>query len=104
MSDSLAKLTSEIFAKHLHSRFKLASGEPSMELLLTTVDERQSSPQIESFSLIFRGPRTPQLPQKIYRLEHEELGAFDIFLTPVGADQDGVSYEAVFNRVRKEGK
>jgi hypothetical protein len=36
------------------------------------------------------------LPQRIYRLEHDELGALDLFLVPIGRDDSGVRYEAVF--------
>jgi len=48
------------------------------------------------FSLVFRGPREPVLPQRIYRFEHEGLGAFEIFIVPIGADESGMQYEAVF--------
>jgi hypothetical protein len=51
----------------------------------------------EPFSLVFRGPVTPVLPQKIYRLEHPTRGSLDIFIVPVGRDRDGVHYEAIFN-------
>jgi hypothetical protein len=44
------------------------------------------------FSLVFRGGPNPPLPQRIYRVEHEQLGALEIFLVPIGAD----SYQAVF--------
>ena len=104
MSDSLSQLTSKVFAQHQHSRFKTASDGVAMELVLTTVVERHSAPNIESFSLVFSGPRTPQLPQRIHRMEHEQLGALEIFLTPIGADADKVTYEAVFNRLRKDTK
>jgi len=46
------------------------------------------------FTLVFVADDARVLPQKIYRLEH---GALDIFLVPVGKDNSGVSYEAVFN-------
>jgi hypothetical protein len=32
------------------------------------------------------------LPQRIFRLEHAELGAFELFLVPIGPGE----YEAVF--------
>jgi hypothetical protein len=50
----------------------------------------------EQFSLHLRGPRTPALPQRIYRLEHAQLGALDLFLVPIGRDGSGMTYEAVF--------
>lgn len=48
------------------------------------------------FTLTFVGPLAPVLPQRIYRLEHDGMGAFEIFLVPVGPDSDGMQYEAVF--------
>lgn len=53
--------------------------------------------QREAFSIVFRGPAEPVLPQKIYTLEHAKLGRFDLFLVPIGPDSSGMRYEAVFN-------
>jgi hypothetical protein len=49
------------------------------------------------FSLVFRGGPDPPLQQRIYCLEHEQLGALDLFLVPLGPDAAGQRYEAVFN-------
>ena len=48
------------------------------------------------FTLLFRGPVDPFLPQRTYRLEHGELGTLDVFLVPIGPDSEGMRYEAVF--------
>jgi hypothetical protein len=48
------------------------------------------------FSLFFRGRTAPLLPQATYSLSHPELGELDLFLVPIGADDDGVRYEAAF--------
>jgi hypothetical protein len=37
------------------------------------------------------------MPQRIYRLQHEELGQLELFLVPIGPDADGMCYEAVFS-------
>lgn len=49
------------------------------------------------FSLTFlaRDPRI--LPQSLYRMEHQELGAITIFLVPAAKDAAGVTYVATFN-------
>ena len=49
------------------------------------------------FSIVFRGPLEPVLPQRIYRFEHDELGSFELFIVPIGPDESGMQYEAVFN-------
>jgi len=50
----------------------------------------------EPFSILFRGPWDPILPQRIYSVEHAELGRFDLFLVPLEPDDSGARYEAVF--------
>ena len=51
----------------------------------------------EPFSLMFRGPKNFVLPQCIYSLEQETLGTAAIFLVPIGPDEMGQCYEAIFN-------
>lgn len=48
------------------------------------------------FTLVFRGPAEPMLPQQIYPLTHDELGPLDLFLVPIGPDQVGMRYQAAF--------
>lgn len=50
----------------------------------------------QPFSLTFEAPPAPALPQRIYRLEHPQLEAMDIFLVPVARTATGLHYEAVF--------
>jgi hypothetical protein len=103
MSDPLDKLNSKIFAEQLHTNFKVHAGDAArLTLELSEVNERQTQPKVEAFSLLFRGPQAPRLAQQIHRFEHEKLGAFDLFLTAVGADEEGTTYEVVFHRLRKK--
>ncbi len=50
----------------------------------------------QQFSLLFRGPTAPQLSQGLWALEHDEMGELALFLVPLGADDKGPRYEAVF--------
>jgi hypothetical protein len=34
----------------------------------------------------------------------DEIGAFELFIVPIRRDDQGFSYEAVFNRMRQEGQ
>ena len=61
--------------------------------------QNQAQPRGESFSLIFRAPAGPALDQGTYGMEHERLGAFDLFVVPKPADHQGCYLEAVFNRI-----
>lgn len=101
MEMELEKLNAGTFAEHLHTRFTTQVGGARIELELSAVTERELSPRLEAFSLVFRGPARPYLPQQIHRLEHDKLGALSIFLTAIEGDADSISYEAVFNRLRK---
>jgi hypothetical protein len=100
----LDKLTHADFAAHLHSRFRIRQGSAlplEVELIeATPLRQRASpggqSPRREPFSLLFRGPASPWLPQCIYPLEHAQLGTLDLFLVPVGPDEHGMRYEAIF--------
>jgi hypothetical protein len=48
------------------------------------------------FSLVFRGGPDPPLRQRVYRVEHDRFGQLDLFLVPLGPDEAGQRYEAVF--------
>jgi uncharacterized protein DUF6916 len=50
----------------------------------------------EPFSIVFRGPLEPLLPQRSYPFEHDELGSFELFIVPIGPDEAGMQYQAVF--------
>ena len=97
MSD---QLTHADFQQRLHSRFRLEreGGDP-VDLELADVSELRTTRRQEMFSIFFRGPAEFVLPQSIYRLEHETLERCELFLVPIGRDSNGVTYEAVFNRV-----
>ena len=47
----------------------------------------------KSFSLLFTVEDGIDLPQRIYRVSHEELGDVDLFMVPLGGGQ----LESVFN-------
>ncbi len=79
-------------------------GEP-VPLKLVEVNQRRSRPrdsaaQGEAFSLLFGGPGTRFLPQKLYSFAHEIMGRFPLFIVPVGRDATTFHYEAVFSRIQ----
>jgi hypothetical protein len=95
----LDKLTKESFEPITGSVFTVRLGEDAtMALQLTAVagNGLKGAASREQFSLHFRGPATPALAQRIYRLEHPHLGALEIFLVPIRKDSAGMIYEAVF--------
>lgn len=49
------------------------------------------------FSLVFLTVEKVVLPQQIYRVENEAMGEIQLFLVPIGQDEKGTRYEALFN-------
>lgn len=87
------------FQPRVGQRFTVVLNEGDLALELVNVRElpAHSRRQGQPFVLLFRGPRQPVLPQRIYTLAHAELGQLVIFLVPVQGGPAGIEYEAVFN-------
>jgi hypothetical protein len=97
-------LHSPDFAECLHTVFQIqAPGGGIVPLELISVTERDDAPRLEQFSLLFRGPAAPLLPQQIHDWSHEKLGNRKMFFVPIGPLEGGMGYEVVFNRIRPEG-
>jgi hypothetical protein len=98
-------LSAKLFADQLHTEFNvcLPDSEP-LPLRLYEVTEENSSPKIEQFSLLFRGPLAPHCTQGIHSLQHDKLGELSLFLVPIGPDGEGMRYQAIFSRLREETK
>ena len=90
----LETLTADHFRPLLDDRFRIVpDGAESFDVALVEVTEIPREPGGRTpFSLVFAGGPDPPLPQAIYRVEHDELGALELFLVPIAADR----YEAVF--------
>jgi hypothetical protein len=96
----LDRLTREDFLPRVGETFRVA--ESGIDLVLTeaagfSTPGAVAGPRKAPFSLLFRGPKQPILPQRIWALENETLGRLEIFLVPIGPDAGGMRYEAVFN-------
>ena len=90
------------FDPHVGEQFQLElGGDQTLPLELVSCDPLSSdtadSATRTPFSLIFRsaGERR-HAEQQIYTVRHAELGAMEIFLVPIGPDEHGMRYEAVF--------
>ena len=92
------------FSAQQHTTFSIQLPSlPGVEVELVEVTDNNKNPAVaarqERFSLVFRGPRERLLQQGLYAMQHDQLGAFELFLVPVGQDTAGIYYEAVFNRL-----
>lgn len=96
------QLTHNAFKPYLNTIFVIQySDNGTYDAELISVDTLGKEPkdpeQRWSFSLVFHvKDKEKYLSQRIYTLDHPELGSLDVFLVPLGPDQQGTRYEAVF--------
>jgi hypothetical protein len=101
----LDTFTHEMFVPLVGQKFTMQVTEDravDVELIqVTPLPDRTlagaKAPDRAPFSLVFRGARNEVFPQQIYRVHQPALGTAEIFLVPIGPDQLGHRYEAVFN-------
>lgn len=96
-------LTKATFAPYVNTVFRIYSDtSKTLKTTLVSVGDigpvpDNNSAGRECFVLKFRG--TEPLPQNTYRIEHDVLGRFDLFLVPTGKNKKGRYYHAVINRL-----
>jgi hypothetical protein len=102
-------LSEEDFTKQVGTKFRVlleTEGAPEVSLELEAVEPFPTLPHsrsdVERFSVYFYGPGDFHLPQRIYKLAHEQMGELEIFLVPIAQDQRGFRYEAVFSYFKEE--
>ena len=98
-------LTEKEFSQHLNTRFQVRLDDQKIELELVEVKgylpQANEQTGMERFSVFFDGPGNAPLPQRLYSLDHEKMGKFEIFLVPISGNDQGFRYEAVFNYFKK---
>ena len=99
-NDPLASYTKAAFVSYLNSIFLLRTGFSVIEVTLLNVGDMPAPKGGECFSLLFRGGGGPALSQNTYTVDHPSLGTFQLFLVPVGSDDNGAQgYLATINRL-----
>lgn len=90
----------DTFSGRIGEAFRLRADEGTvlgLELLeATALSDRPTATGRVPFSIVFTGPIQPALPQRIYGIDHDELGSFELFLVPVEPREGRARYEAVF--------
>jgi hypothetical protein len=95
--------TYDAFNGCLGQPFKLFLDEAAHELELILVERLPdragtlAASHHEAYSLVFRGAPDLLLDQRIYPLRNQTLGEMELFLVPIGPDEKGMRFEAVFN-------
>jgi len=91
------------FLPHLNTTFRIhVSSTKIITTTLVSVDDSgpvpdKQQPGRECFELKFRG--TEALKQNTYRIEHQTLGSFELFIVPAGTKLKNFYYVAVINRL-----
>ena|SRR6185295_6279115 len=95
-------LTHEEFTKNANTKFQVQADENTrVEVELTNISELKLHPHQEEFAVQFRGPLDMFLGQGVRDFTHDQMGQFQLFIVPIKHDEQGVYYEAVFNRLRQ---
>jgi hypothetical protein len=94
-----------MFRSHLNTSFRVRVRQDAhRHLILARVADGPACKDIEQFSLLFHGPADADLLHGTYAVRHPELGAFDLFIAPIGVpDRRRSVYEACFSRLVRSG-
>ncbi len=99
----LEMLSVSVFVDCVGTRFRVhaAADAQAWDLELTEATSLGSAAgrtpsNRDPFSLIFRRALQPILPQQIYKFEHDRLGTLEMFIVPIGPDNQGMRYQAIF--------
>jgi hypothetical protein len=99
----LDQLTCESFAPLLNSVFTLQTGSagltPARLVKAWSLGGigRSRAGAREAFALRFHLPAASGLGQRIYALDHTNMGRLDLFLVPIRDDAGGLMMEAIFS-------
>lgn len=87
------------FQASVNSAYRVTAQDSTVvELELIELRDGPPSERFEQFALTFLAPGNVAPQQALLRLEHDELGTMDVLLVPVGRDEKGIYFEAVFSR------
>ncbi len=96
----VAKLRHEDFKDRIGEMFDVVLAEgPAVTLELIEARQPPEDRPDKAHFVEWKGPLDRPLDQRIYELQHPELGTLPLFLVPVNQVADGFVYEAVFTRV-----
>jgi hypothetical protein len=99
---TLDQLQSSDLTPYLHQYFRLRLNDlEPLDLELVSVSELGAAARAggrRPFALHFLGPVSTQyLTQGTFALEHVQLGMLQIFIVPLGSENQRMRYEAIFN-------
>ena len=99
----MSDFSSKMFARLVGEKFSIQQGQQGKlraELIEVTDHDIKGNTNLEGFSILFRTPLDRPLEQNTYNFFHKQIGTFPLFIVPVGIDEKGRLYEAIFNRLK----
>jgi hypothetical protein len=92
------RLEAEDFEQQLGQAVIFFNEAINFEARVSQVDrlKQHSSEDRQPFSVVFSANHPEAYAQNIYTIKHAEKGEQMIFLVPIGPDETGMCYEAVF--------
>lgn len=95
------QITADDFRELTDQGFRLRHEQlPEAAATLLEVEDLPEGPGRSGrapFSLLFAVDGEAEPVQALFELEHEALGRLQVFLVPIGRDERGLLFEAVFN-------
>lgn len=91
----------EVFSPHVGADFGVKRGNDLVKVQLTEGKPLRGHQAVtcEKFSLLFTGGLEKPLQQGMHEFEHDMIGAFELFITPVQSPKPDLRwYEAIINR------
>ena len=88
------------FSPFVGRRFDVTATQGAVELELIEAKALRAgvgAPRQDPFSLVFKASKDSDLWQGPVTLGHELMGQLDLFLVPIGEDQEGRYFEAIYN-------
>jgi len=93
-------LTMETFSPLVNEEFNVYIGDRALPVRLLEVTPLKGSgdnQEHQAWSLVFQFPPQRLFDQGTYEFEHSDTGRLAIFVVPIGQDENGVRYQAIFN-------
>lgn len=99
----IGDVTVETFAGREGERFWITFSDADLDLTLAEVTRAPEhwgrTEKREPFSILFHATLEHVIPARLWPVEHEDLGTLEMFLGPIGPNDEGdaMRYEAVFS-------
>jgi hypothetical protein len=95
----IESITHESFESILGDNVAVRAEDIDFQAVVKSVNLLRESPGQgrQPFSVVLQSQDTENHGQRTYRLSHPDLGDLELFLVPVGGDEEGIRYEIIFN-------